>query len=364
MKLRKALATMMAVALAVSPMTVSAADLTAPGSTNIDVEGGATYVDTTVYKVTLPTSNSLKFTLDPSGIFGYVQANDSATSADTSDLTNRAGKIVGIGGHNIVNKSSVEVAVTCDYKLSTTATDVTFSTDTTLDKDTISGNQICLKVLGGTATVSGNDVDFHAGSYEKAIAANTVSGNDVTVLLGAADYEYTISDGNFGYAPKASGTTETSAAVSIGGCISKDHDWSELASGGKKVKLSCVYSFKGVEDSTGVTKDTEGFVTANADKIKYLGGASASGFTATYKLGGTDGLPVAMNGFNVKTATVTSKPGDTNVNSVLTAGEHYKFENGTFTLRGPWISTRPVGTWVITLSDGSTTKTLTVTVTN
>lgn len=372
MKLRKALATMLAVALAVSPMTVSASELSQPGSANIDVEGGATYVDTTVYKVTLPTTNSLNFTLDPSGIFGYVKdpANASATAVDSTTLTGYKGKIVGVGAHNIVNKSSVPIAVNCAYTLSTTASDVTFTTDTTLNQNTISGNNICLKVVAGTATVSGNEVtNFAKGTYEKALAANATTGNDVTVLLGAADYEYTISGNNIGYEPKSTGTTEDSAALSIDGFISPDHDWTELASGGKKVKLGCVYSFKGVKDSSAVASGdiTDKVVTANADKIVYLDGSgsgSSNTLTGTYSKASSSLYAIDL-GFTPSSVILTSSPSNTSQSTELNSTTHYVMEGTTFKLRKSWTSTlKSGGTYVLKLSDGSTTKTLTLSITD
>ena len=365
MKLKKFLATVMAVALAVSPMTVSAnSEVTAPGSTEFDVDGDTTYVDTTKYKVTLPTSQGLKFTMDPSGIFGYVQANQGATNFTEDDIASYAGKIVGVGAHNIVNKSSVPVAVTCDYKLSTTASDVSFSTATNLTPDTISGNQINLVVVGGKATVSGNNVTgFTEGAdgFKKGIGTDST---EIMVLLDKASYQYTVlDDGTFDYVHNPGGSTpETSAALSVKGCISKDHDWSELAgSNGKKVKLSCVFSFKGVKDSSGATADDCGFVTAGADTIEFLDG-SAGALTGTYSKR-TGGAYDTTLGEATKVV-MTAKPGSTGLTTILNTDRHYTNKDGKCLLKTAWVSTLPNGEYTFEITSGAVTKIVKLTVTD
>lgn len=380
MKLKKALATMMAVALAVSPMTVSASELSQPGSQNIDVEGGASYVNTTVYKVTLPTSNSLNFTLDPSGIFGYVKdqtdQGNTVTAVDPGDLATFAGKIVGVGSHNIINKSSIPVAVTCDYKLSTTASDISFGTADTPTPATVSGNEINLTVVGGNLTVSGNDYIFDeatgADAFSKGIGTNSTK---VMVVLDKTDYQYTVSGNQFGYAPStvSSANLEETAGLTIGGCISKDHDWSALTgTNAKTVKLSCVYSFKGVKTFVQSDLTADGFVKDSADKtqIVYLDGTNAGGsggstaLTGTYSKATGGAFSMPLNGFDVKTVTVTSKPGTTGMSTSLNTTTHYTLKDDTFYLKTAWVSGLATGTWTIDLSDGTTTKTLTLTVTN
>ncbi|MDE6700276.1 MAG: hypothetical protein K2K10_04590, partial [Acetatifactor sp.] len=108
MKLQKVMAGTLAMALVLTAngMPVSAAQANKTG--NLTVEGDTTYVDTTIYKVTLPTSSSLNFTLDPEGLVGFFadSANASATTAENADLSSYKGKIVGSGTETIVNESS------------------------------------------------------------------------------------------------------------------------------------------------------------------------------------------------------------------------------------------------------------------
>lgn len=371
MKLRKALATIMAVALAVSPMTVSASEMKQPGSTDFDVEGDAAYVDTTVYKVTLPTSSSLSFTLDPSGIFGYVQDQTSqgntVTNVDATVLATFEGKIVGVGAHNIVNKSSVPVAVNCAYKLSTTASDISFATDDAPTPATVSGNTINMTVVGGTATVSGNTVFTEAtgaNAFSKGIGTDS---SEVMVVLDKADYQYTVSGNKFGYAPSTapSATLEHSAALSISGCISKDHDWSELTgANAKTVKLNCVYSFRGVKDVTGVTKTAEGFVTAGADSIEYLDGSGSTNnaLTGTYSKAG--GGPYDTTLGEATSVVMKANPNNQNMSNPLNTTTHYTNLNGKCLLKTSWLANLPTGNYVFEVTSGGVTTTVNLTITN
>lgn len=371
MKAKKFLAAMMAAVLAVTPVTVSAGNVTptdAPGSGDeIKIDGDNVYVDTLVYKVTLPTSTGLNFNLDPQGVYGYFSNPDGVTntSPKKEDLSSFAGKIVGVGAHNIKNQSSVPVAVTCDYKLETDASGLEIMTTGTVDD---SKKQVKLNIVGGTTDNAGKFTAAAGSDAYEATVGETSS--KVQLVLGEADYVFKEDSGSYTYEAATTGTTETSAAVSISGQISKDADWSDLSgSSAKKLTLSCVYSFDGVKNAapTGLTKTAEGFVTAGADKLEYLGNSAAGNIlTATYSKaqGNGAGLPVALNGFTVRSATVVSRPDVSGaVSNTFTAGDQYKIDGDNFVLRGPWISTRAVGNWVIELSDGTTTKTLTVTVT-
>lgn len=371
MKAKKLLAAMMAAVLAVSPATVFASNVTpieAPGSGDeIKIDGDNVYVDTLVYKVTLPTSTGLNFNLDPQGVYGYFSNPDGVTntSPKKEELASFAGKIVGVGAHDIKNQSSVPVAVTCDYKLETDSDGLEIMTSGTIDN---AKKQVKLNIVGGKTDTTGK-FTASAGSdaYEAAVGEES---SKVQLVLGEADYVFKESNGSYTYEAATTGTTETTAAVSISGQISKDADWSDLSgSSAKKLTLSCVYSFDGVKDAapTGLTKTADGFVTAGADKLEYLGnGAGGNTLSATYSKskGNGAGLPVALNGFTVKTAKVVGRPDVSGaVSNPFTAGDQYKIDGDNFVLRGPWISTRAVGDWVIELSDGSTTKTLTVTIT-
>lgn len=373
MKAKKFLAAMMAAVLAVSPLTVSAANVTptdAPGSGDeIKIEGDNVYVDTLVYKVTLPTSTGLNFKLDPQGVFGYFTNPDGVTntSPKKEDLSSFAGKIVGDGAHNIKNQSSVPVAVTCDYKLETDADGLEIKTTGTVDD---SKKEVKLDIVGGTTDNTGK---FTAATGSDAYAAAIgEESSKVQLVLGEADYVFKEGpNDSYTYEAATTGTTETTAAVSISGQISKDADWSDLTgSSAKKLTLSCVYSFDGVKDAapTGLTKTAEGFVTAGADKLEYLGGASSNTLTATYSKATNSALWINIGDFDLKTVTLINNPTKGEQRTLLNTTSHYTYKPAAaadqrFALKSAWTNGLTLGDWVFELSDGSTIKTLTVHVT-
>lgn len=270
MRLKKFLAFTLAATMVMSPVTAFAADLTEPGGTDtpIDITGSTQYVDTVKYVVTLPTATGLDFKLDPQGTFGYF-SDDANSSKDSvaagTDLASYAGKIVGVGKQSVVNKSSVPIVVTCKFTLSTDAKSVNIITDqTTTIND--NGNDVRLNIVGGSVDEDGK---FTAGTYKTAVGTTAT---EATMALGAADYEFKkgADAATVTYEPKAQAdgvTTEVCGYFSIAGDVSKSGDWTEIKA--NALKLSCVYSFAGATDISEATV-TDGFVTADGDKIKLI----------------------------------------------------------------------------------------------
>lgn len=270
MKLKRILAGAMAMTmvLATNVTPVSAAQANKTG--NLTVEGDTTYVDTTIYKVTLPTSSSLKFTLDPEGLIGYFadSANASATTVASADLSAYKGKIVGSGSDVIANESSVPIQLTCKYYVTNADDVILTSVKSATD---ISGgdaawddekNMILLEAVAAKksdAEASGyapTAMDAPAvDSSTSVIAINSTSASDpssISFALAAAPYEFKKgSDGTFTYVPKDGATLDDTqhAVVSLAGFVGADADWSALAAAetGSKLTLNCIYSMKGLE---------------------------------------------------------------------------------------------------------------------
>ena len=109
MKFKKLFASALAIALAATiiPATPAKADITATG--------GATFVNTEVYDVKLPTTASQKFYLDPQGL--AVVATNGSGKGELP--TTGAGIIVGKEKMQIVNESSRPVDIKVGYLLDT-----------------------------------------------------------------------------------------------------------------------------------------------------------------------------------------------------------------------------------------------------
>lgn len=95
-------------AFASSPTAVTTASTFTTASTTsggeLKVVGDVNYVNDKIYSIILPTSNSMKFYLDPQGL---LQMTSDKASLD--DLAEHTGKIVGVAAAGIVNKSSVPI---------------------------------------------------------------------------------------------------------------------------------------------------------------------------------------------------------------------------------------------------------------
>lgn len=261
MKLKKLLATTLALALALSPVNVFASEFTAPDSTEGSVSGNVDYLDTVVYKVALPTTQNLSFLLDPQGL-----ASADSNGVSLNNLTG-AGKVVGTGVATAVNKSSVPIVLSCKMYLS--AKDTTKApTGITLisgnDSITQSANEakitICPLASGNAIPVSVNSGAWVPAAEQPIYATSKAAANEIRFALGAADYVVKVSaNGTKHYVPQAAlpgVTVSDNTAFCISGNVAKDADWKELANTEDPLKLNAVFSFSGIK-ALGVTADYE-----------------------------------------------------------------------------------------------------------
>lgn len=353
MNVKKFLAGLLTVALVMAPMTAMAS------SGGIEIEGDATYVETTKYVVTVPTSAKLQFNLDPTGVYGYFLDNDgdAGDSVTSGDLVDYAGKIVGQGYDKIINKSSVDVVVTCDYTLTSSAQKLNVVTGG--DAVTVSGNEVCLKIIGGTLSGS----DFIEGTY--ALPVGTAS-TKASVALDAVDYMFQLSGGDLStgdiiYVP-VDDDAENMAVLSIGGVLSKDGDWSELDTDSSLLKLTCVYSFKGAKDISAVAT-TDKFVTnsSDLDDLEYLEASGSGSGSAVKSYSVSSGsTSVVIDAAKGKTLRATDpvilyKTDSTTVS--LKTGTHFNFTSSTGNfaiIRDTVISTNTGAKMTLYFTDGTT----------
>lgn len=271
MKLKKLLSTTLALALALSPVNVFATDLTALAADSTvsaagslsegSVSGNLDYIDTVVYKVALPTTNSLSFLLDPQGL-----ANADGVSLNA--LTNK-GAIIGTGVASANNYSSVPIVLSCkmyvsDQDTTKAPSGVTFISGNTVNE---SANEARLTIVplasGNSIPVSVNDgiakKIWANGKAKPIYATSKAAANEIRFALGATDYVVVkLPDGkkvlsqNKAVGAKISDNT----AFCISGNVSKDADWKNLASKTNPLKLNMIFSFSGLK-ALGVTADYE-----------------------------------------------------------------------------------------------------------
>jgi len=346
MNMKKFLAGLLTVALVMAPMAAMAS------STSVEVDGDATYVETTKYVVTLPTTSALEFNLDPTGVYGYFKENG-GTTVTTGDLTDYAGKIVGTGYDKIINKSSVDVVVTCDYKLTSTASalNVVTSGDAAV---TVTGNDVLLKIIGGT--LSGGNYSVTDGDPETPVGTTS---SKAYVGLKAVDYQFQLSGGDLSggeilYVP-VNDADENVAALSIGGKLSKEGDWSALDGASNFLKLSCVYSFKGAKTLDGATIKN-GFISSDVNAIEYLDAAVGDGGDEGYSVTASSNVVTISElvGTTVRSAVLTRTDAST---MNLTAGNHFTVTNaaaGEVTVKQALIENNASAKITLTLATGDT----------
>lgn len=363
MKLKKLVAFGLAATLTVAPTAVFADDVTAPTTgEEATVEGGANYIDTTVYKVTLPTTTGLDFVLDPQGL----SALDADTPAQPGDAD--TGKIVGGAGTYCMNKSSVPIKLTASFyvtdangKAVSAANLVDDAADVTDD-----GHDVLLQVTpnGATAPTAAEAADLKtyttwSDADAVAVTASAASAaNKMAFALGAADYEFTGDKANgYKYTPKAAGsgvTTETVAAFKIAGKVSKDGDWSKFTGDDKEsLVLHCVFAFEGLKEiGTGAVSTTAAGLVADESKLTAL----TSDLTATMAKGATANL--VFNARATVTKAVMTKYGDKTMTTAIDSAKG-TISGSTFTLLGSYASKLVSDTEItLTLSDGTTQKVL------
>lgn len=236
MQNKKILALSLATAMLLgSSLSVSAATGTAENATGETITGSGdiTYVDTTVYNVTLPTTGGLDLTVDPQGLSGMT--GETATEAD---LAAYAGKITSSSKPIITNLSSKPMKVSVALQITGDATAVT--TAAAVEADT--SNNVLLYAVPSATDVKGSADNYSAsatGIVMKKDAAVTVD-----FILPEATYNFKKDGSNYTY-ELAEGETGHGTALSFEGLVNKNADWSAYIaeSSPKTIGMTAKFTF-------------------------------------------------------------------------------------------------------------------------
>lgn len=271
MKLRKFAALGLAASLAVTPMTVFAADsptpVEKPTAIGETAAGTMNYLPTTIYKVTVPTTSGLTFALDPQGL---ASVSDGASKL-LSELEN-GGIVKGGNGAYCVNASSVPIKLTASFYLTDGSGKAPAATLVNTDPND-KATELLLQVIPAVKTFAKADVTSLSGGTAladakwsatdaKAIMGTTeATATKVTFIMPAAEYKVKNASGTYTYEMTAD--AETVTAFKIGGKVSKAGDWSAFAgTTPKTLVLRCVFDVKpmteGYDASTGTDKAISG----------------------------------------------------------------------------------------------------------
>lgn len=283
MKKRKILAASLAAAMMLTSLPVTTAKAE-------EIEGGVIYVKQDIYDVTLPTTASQKFYIDPEGLIALGKADDPDTAA-----VGNAGTVVGLTNMYAVNKSSVPVVLSASYELKDTAkTDKAEVVTSLADADAITDLQDAKTkkvAVSISAVESATDADTSGNTCKgKVFKANDTAGVDITAASGnlstkdevfasastAASasyimtkekYKFQLKEGktaadaydadSYEYVIDADADEASCVKLSIGGYCSKNADWSAYTDGTNELTLDIIFKFKKATSAQGDWKDTK-----------------------------------------------------------------------------------------------------------
>lgn len=244
MKLRKLLASVSALAIAMS--TLMAVPVAAD---TIDSE--TVYVPDKVLKVTLPTTNSQKFYLDPQGLIkGTADSNGKITQQNQGEISGAAAMVA-------TNESSVEVALEVDAKL---VTDAETIEDTSYDFTEATQPAVQLKATYGGTGLKGS-----------APSPTIITGASVKtdIIMDKANYAFALTSGAAAnsttpeaYEYKLDPASKKEATITLSGNCSAKADWSDYVGANATKKVSLDITFKFYELGDDGNKDTSKGVTA------------------------------------------------------------------------------------------------------
>lgn len=234
-----------------------------------EIDGSTIYVGQDVIDVTLPTTASQKFYVDPQGLI--------AVGKGGTDVAN-AGTVTGASDMYAVNRSSIPLALSVSYRLAdSAASDGVTVVNAVADADAATAiqNDAAKKIaLSVSAVESNTDAAANGNNCGgKVFKAAASAGVDMTGATGmttadvvyadttaaTADYLMTAEtykavmksgatdayDSNsYEYIVDSTAEKASCVKLSIGGYCSTKADWSDYADGTETLKLDVVFKFK------------------------------------------------------------------------------------------------------------------------
>jgi len=235
--------------------TVALAEDTAPGDTTVIGEGSTEYINLEIYTVTVPTSGTLDFTLDPQGLLGI----EPGTTVDVADL--KGGSIIpGATVPKVINDSSVDLTVTLALTGSGDATFISKEDDDQATIDAVNGdtnNNILLYAVPSAVNIPLTSTDYEV-SARGYIIDSTEEAVELKFVLDAADYEVTEDSGT--YTAEAKAGTGSGTAFQLGGYVNTNADWTDYTGSEpeKSVGVSAVFSYAKSSEEESADTGVEG----------------------------------------------------------------------------------------------------------
>ena len=346
-----------------------------------EIDSGTIFVDQEVIDVTLPTTASQKFYIDPQGLIAVGKGGTAAA----------AGTVTGAFSMYAVNRSSIPLALSVSYKLLDSAESGGVTVVGTVADEAASkaiqdatDKKIAVSV---SAVESATDADSSGnvcgGNVFKAVAAG-VDMTEATGKLSTADVVYAdttavtadylmtaeaytaqLKDGKtaadaydasaYEYVIDTDANEASCVKLTIGGYCSKNADWSDYADGTETLKLDVTFKFNKV------TTDAGDYTDAKASTTEVEVGPKVSiGTDGVIRITNLDGTLWQSMSLNDG---IADWPLTTGTDGTWEWGDA-KDAKKEFTLASNWMPTYLAGKTAIvtvTLTDGSTIESAAVT---
>lgn len=363
--LKKTCSIILTLALILSLSTVALADETPPGETEITGEGSTEYINLELYTVTVPTSDTLDFMLDPQGLLGI----EAGTTVDVADL--KGGSIIpGATVPKVINDSSVDLTVTVALTGSGDATFISKGDDDQATIDAVNGdtnNNILLYAVPSAVNIPLTSTDYEA-STKGYIINSTADAIELKFVLDAADYEVTEEEGT--YTAEVKDGTGSGTAFQLGGYVNTNADWSDYTGAvpDKEVGVSAVFSFEksseeesediGVEGVHGILSTVSvDFMTVTSPEPPVVPGFASgtvlgSAYTPTSTTEGAiilwsmtdnadEDMVIPFNLGSEETLTKIERIAGSGTLTQINSPDHYVLGDGSLTINKEFLSSLP-----------------------
>lgn len=361
MKRRKLIALLMAGTLLVGgTIPAQAAEGNATGSQTVTGSGEVDYVNTTIYNVLLPTTNTLTLIVDPQGLQGVEKGG----SASADDLGDYVGKVTCGSIAPIANLGSVPAKVSVALTLTGDATPV--QTKNAVEADT--GNNILLYAVPAAADFY--DPEENGAGYAGSTTGIVMGAAPVSVdfVLPEAEYEFKKdTDGNVEY-DLVAGKDPHGTGLKFEGLVNTKADWTEFAkpsdpSDPSEIGMTAAFTFTHNLTDADKADDTEGapaYMVKDDDLVTVEVEGETQPTDDYVMAKGNDGS-VSYEFVDVPTGSLTAvvingtnKPGMITYNTAT-------YSNGVFTIAKSAVESNLAnsGTYEVVVTIGGVQKTLT-----
>ena len=340
MNTKKIAAVIAAGTMLLATVPVSAAETATSASATVTSAGTVNAYDTTpIFEVTLPTANSLQFTVDPYGLLN-LDTTGPGSKVNVDELAN-TGAIVAASGSGalIMNESSVPVTVGVKLSVSDDGGAI-FVTD---QADVATGDALnmllALVPSASKVTVSGTAVTGYseAGKVLAITDTTTPSSNNAEFYLAKAKYDVVNTGSGYKLKKTEADDNYDATMFKVGGAANPGADWSAYVatSSAAAISLEAVFSYTEATGSATTVDGVYGLVSGTAANLVDF--TSGNDLKVTFSASESKAVTLASD--KVKAIAITKNPAGANPNKTITTEATALARSGKqLTLKGSFFS--------------------------